>query len=74
MHIALHVISCDCPGAQPSVVRMLLPGAHTPSPAHVPNASQVHAVVHRTGSVPQLPHAIVSLVPGAHSPSPPHVP
>ena len=49
---------------------MLVPGAHSPSPAHAEPAIHVHSVLQRAVCVPQLPHASTSVVPGVHTPSP----
>ena len=46
----------------------LLPGAHSPSPAHALHPSHAHAVLQTRERVPHLPQVVTSLVPAAQTP------
>lgn len=68
--MALQVNGRVCPEPQPSALRVVVPGVHSPSPLHEPKGIHAQASLHRIVWVPHAPHAACSEVPGIHPPWP----
>jgi hypothetical protein len=49
---------CDCPAGQPSALRVVAPGAHSPLPVHSPKFTHSQRSLHLLDCDPQFPHAV----------------